>query len=1298
MQENIGKTTVAITYNAFAEKNSTLLYAGGVSPFQALVPDAVVYKYLLPTTTFDGHDRVRLALGKYWHSSDASAYGFEFDAGGFDQYLLDFAKNPLLRYSQGSDYLPSEYSGQVQAEILLGDPGPDMVKITFNFAEVPQDGTEYKILDEINNFFLKGRTVADGDQASGFSAFKPLLEQGAVFTDRSFLYQAPLSNVEINALGGSLPGVSFASVTTEFSQNTKADAYIRTVKNLNISEPLLPSIYSFNYWKSAKGQMLIEDPAAYQIPGLETYGDVDSIYHAHIHKNLTAGGAIELDKAVNAGVGAGSEDTPLDDTAIYLNEYASKISNDYIRGNSRRNFFNLGFSSAAYRQFLPTEEQVRTFPMHAKIEMSVPAIAGNQSEAYNGSINKILNKDLPELFPAIAQIVIAGTDVITPTEEEGIITGAGMLGQEIEAGEVGTQEGDSGYSGPPLPGLPGSGTPPPGGSQTTIGNQGLFIDDGTPSPFLYISELFNVSQERIYTPTAGEFANTSRAIGSKFSSNYKIWNFQNLIDNLRQGFGSEDSGGSVPGTLVTDHSDHTIFLTKQLNLLEDYEENIPTAGGSFQGLISLTVLMLKIQALEQRVNQYAAAKMRSYKEIMAGELAEHEILMFRIEKQRANRNGSFETVQNIFLPGVTNTENSTAILNYFDTQVHYDQFYRYRVFAYTLVVGTQYSYGNINISSNEVQHSFGGDSTSTGTNYVIENIDECADGEEPCTDTDTETQTPPPALDLAEYVPYKILTGISDAVSYYKTGLLPVNNPIPQLRTETLTAVGVLENTYNDAYRKGDLSDALSCPDGWQLVQITLEEELQEATWNTRSVPYTEEQLTEFGIPSMIGVTPGQGGDSAPTYDSGGNEIPQYSPNSVIPTRVMGKLLPNSSNVLPSDSFIRSVFNQGTTQQIVSDDNPNVVYACVRKPVYTQGEGAGPVTVCEDPNSKKTTVLAPDPYGPSMSSAVICLTTAPGPLLTGGPESLVSVIKNMGVEFKAEITASPIVNLIEVPYFNTDMNSLNIVLDKPPLPPDVQFIPQPGRRNDVQFFLNRQAGEMLLNPIEFGMEESLLYDKQRVAQDVPPGGPILFKNDSPNQSYLIYRSSTPPNSVTDLSRIGQTGLTFFDDVISSNTKYYYAFRSIDNRGSTSYPTSIFEVELVTLEDGNPAARVAVLPLFKEYIAPMPILPIKTNSFRKYILIRPNSYNLDMNTVGVDMSDPNKVNLATVEPKFGGVFSPHEGGERKKFKLRLTSKSTGRKLDINFSFTQNHNKPPKLSQGGPSASTLGEIEAFNPEDY
>ena len=82
--------------------------------------------------------------------------------------------------------------------------------------------------------------------------------------------------------------------------------------------------------------------------------------------------------------------------------------------------------------------------------------------------------------------------------------------------------------------------------------------------------------------------------------------------------------------------------------------------------------------------QRAAEKTRNVFDIYSGKKSEHETLFFRIEKKRAD-NLAEEPIQNFF---VFNDEQS--FIEFFDTQVRYGVKYRYRIFAYVLVYGTQY--------------------------------------------------------------------------------------------------------------------------------------------------------------------------------------------------------------------------------------------------------------------------------------------------------------------------------------------------------------------------------------------------------------------------------------------------------------------------------------------------------------------------------------------------------------------------------------------------------------------------------
>ena len=119
----------------------------------------------------------------------------------------------------------------------------------------------------------------------------------------------------------------------------------------------------------------------------------------------------------------------------------------------------------------------------------------------------------------------------------------------------------------------------------------------------------------------------------------------------------------------------------------------------------------------------------------------------------------------------------------------------------------------------------------------------------------------------------------------------------------------------------------------------------------------------------------------------------------------------------------------------------------------------------------------------------------------------------------------------------------------------------------------------------------------------------------------------------------------YEEEILPNTKYYYTFRAIDSHGHISNPTPVYEVELID-EKG------AVKPIIRLY--EMKKIEPKTNikSCQKYIYLKPSLRQLYF------ADDPEINSIFTDEVKY------------KKYKMRLTSKGSGKKIDINFQFKKN----------------------------
>ena len=144
-----------------------------------------------------------------------------------------------------------------------------------------------------------------------------------------------------------------------------------------------------------------------------------------------------------------------------------------------------------------------------------------------------------------------------------------------------------------------------------------------------------------------------------------------------------------------------------------------------------------------------------------------------------------------------------------------------------------------------------------------------------------------------------------------------------------------------------------------------------------------------------------------------------------------------------------------------------------------------------------------------------------------------------------------------------------------------------------------------------------------------------------------------------------------------NKKYYYTFRSIDQHNNVSNPTQVYEVELINNPTSN-LSYVTVLPYdFKDILKPR----IK-KAARRFLHIEPR---FEQKTIDFDFEAPG-VNIEEIiasPPSLGILKDPlfvesgDENKERlKKFKIRLTSKRSGKKIDINIKFVRVYNKLKK----------------------
>jgi hypothetical protein len=183
-----------------------------------------------------------------------------------------------------------------------------------------------------------------------------------------------------------------------------------------------------------------------------------------------------------------------------------------------------------------------------------------------------------------------------------------------------------------------------------------------------------------------------------------------------------------------------------------------------------------------------------------------------------------------------------------------------------------------------------------------------------------------------------------------------------------------------------------------------------------------------------------------------------------------------------------------------------------------------------------------------------------------------------------------------------------------------------------------------------------------------------FETPSKPITIEVYRATEKPTSYADMSIYKTIQLTgeesasdvdlisnyIFYDKIDTNTKYYYAFSFLNEHYINGNPGLIIEAELV--DDGGYKYSL-FNNLFEEDLSPKPT-PETTLPFKKLIQILPAISQLRLDAADLDFSLTGNENLSLLS-----VGSPllEESIWEKEFKIRLTSKKTGRMIDINLTF-------------------------------
>jgi len=262
----------------------------------------------------------------------------------------------------------------------------------------------------------------------------------------------------------------------------------------------------------------------------------------------------------------------------------------------------------------------------------------------------------------------------------------------------------------------------------------------------------------------------------------------------------------------------------------------------------------------------------------------------------------------------------------------------------------------------------------------------------------------------------------------------------------------------------------------------------------------------------------------------------------------------------------------------------------------------------------------------------------------------------------------PSVQFLEMPILSQDM----IATDIPNPVPEVAFFNERGNKNEIIIALDQATivEHSFENnyPIYFNKDSNAqrkVFIQQKEQQ-------IQFSDLYTSNLYEIYRVDEPPSRFLDfennlLTIVGEAGVNSTDnlyrDIVVPQKKYYYLIRTLTNFGIHSNPTRVYEVELVQDSDETYLN-------YSEFKFEQTKLTNLNKTFKKFMQIKPNLSQIALKQYEIlDNSTPDNYDTSVV-----GVEPEVLWGKR--FKIRIKSKKTGKKIDLNvtFNLVDENNQP------------------------
>lgn len=261
----------------------------------------------------------------------------------------------------------------------------------------------------------------------------------------------------------------------------------------------------------------------------------------------------------------------------------------------------------------------------------------------------------------------------------------------------------------------------------------------------------------------------------------------------------------------------------------------------------------------------------------------------------------------------------------------------------------------------------------------------------------------------------------------------------------------------------------------------------------------------------------------------------------------------------------------------------------------------------------------------------------------------------------------PCLKLVEMPLYSKTLK----VLDHPAN--DIQASPFQfvDDSNRIGFNATYQSHQELTYPHAISAADVNLRNEYLHSLDMSIEERVPNRSLSPVRYLEIYRTDEKPKSLSDFSgkrirvvdlKIPESDNTLSEVIvaqkIATNKKYYYIFRFVNENKMPGHLSQIIESELV--DDGG--YKYSLFSILSEESFERDQYTKPSIPFKKLLQLQPNLRHLELDTENVDFT---RTASAQKENVRVGDADDTLWGET--FKLRLTSKKTGKKIDLNVTF-------------------------------